>query len=174
MNHAGVKNYFDLLKTVMFEHNLFKKPSNIWNYDEIGVQLNNELNKIVAAKVSEDVYVVTSVEKRETIIIMTYFNAEGKFLPPFYIFKGVYFKSQHTGTPSGTMIKMRKESAYISSELFMNWRTDDHFIPRKPPGKNLLILNGHFSHKENVPMLQIATDNDIVIVWLPSHIIYVE
>lgn len=169
MNRAEVKRYFTLLSNILTENNLLDKPACIWNCDEIGIQLNNEPKKVVAAKGSKDVHVVTSAEKGETISILACCSAEGQFLPPFCIFKGVYAKPQYgKGAPPGTSIKMRKESAYMSSELFMSWITD-HFIPRKPPGKNLLILDGHASHMSNVQMLELALENDIIILCLPSH-----
>lgn len=169
MNREEVKSYFDLLTSILTENNLLDKPNCIWNCDEIGVQLNNEPGKVIAQKGSKDVHVVTSAEKGETVTIMACCNAEGQFLPPFCIFKGVYAKPQYIkDAPPGTVIKMRRESAYINSELFMEW-ISEHFIPRKSPGKHLLILDGHASHMNCPNMLQKAYDNDIIILCLPSH-----
>lgn len=42
-------------------------------------------------------------------------------------------------------------------------------MPRKPPGKVILILDGHASHCGNVEMLEFAKDNDIILLGLPSH-----
>ncbi|XP_031336978.1 tigger transposable element-derived protein 1-like [Photinus pyralis] len=169
MNRAEIKNYFTLLTDILTENDLLDKPACIWNCDEIGVQLNNEPGKVIAAKGSKDVHVVTSAEKGETITVLACCSAEGQFLPPYCIFNGVYAKSQHLkSAPPGTVIKMNKKSAYITTELFMDWMTQ-HFIPRKPTGKNLLVLDGHASHMNSADMLQIASDNDIIIVCLPSH-----
>lgn len=169
MNREEVKDYFDLLTSILTENELLDKPNCIWNCDEIGVQLNNEPGKVIAEKGSRDVHVVTSAEKGETVTILACCNAEGQFLPPFCIFKGVYAKSQYIrDAPPGTVVKMRRESAYINSELFMEWLTE-HFIPRKTAGKQLLILDGHASHMNCPNMLQMAFDNDIIILCLPSH-----
>lgn len=169
MNREEVKNYFNLLTSILTENDLLRKPGCIWNCDEIGLQLNNEPGKVVAAKGSKDVHVITSAEKGETITILGCCNAEGQFLPPYCIFKGVYAKPQYErGAPPGSVVKMRRESAYISSELFMDWMAQ-HFIPRKPAGKNLLILDGHTSHMNSPDMLQVAADNDVIILCLPSH-----
>lgn len=169
MNRAEIKSYFTLLTEILTENALFEKPACIWNCDEIGVQLNNEPGKVIAAKGSKDVHVVTSAEKGETITVLACCSAEGQFLPPYCIFKGVYAKPQYmTGAPPGTVMKMNKKSAYITTELFMNWMTQ-HFIPRKPAGKNILVLDGHASHMNSADMLQVASDNDIIIVCLPSH-----
>ncbi|KAJ8976639.1 hypothetical protein NQ317_011147 [Molorchus minor] len=44
-----------------------------------------------------------------------------------------------------------------------------HFVPRKAPGKALLILDGHASHLNSLEMLTYADDNDIIMICLPSH-----
>lgn len=86
-----------------------------------------------------------------------------------FVFKGTHAKPTYVrDAPPGTAIRMRKESGYISSELFMDFLRD-HFIPRKPAGKNLLILDGHASHLSNPDMLELARDNDIIMLCLPSH-----
>lgn len=95
--------------------------------------------EVVAAKGSKNVYVVTVLERGETITIVACCNAEGHFLPPYCIMKGKYKKPQYEkGCPPGTVIKMRPEKAYINSDLFMDWLVN-HFIPRKSARKNLLI-----------------------------------
>jgi len=56
--------------------------------DETGLQLNNNLGKIVAVKGLREVHHVTSAEKRKTISVIACCNAEGNFLSPNCIFKG--------------------------------------------------------------------------------------
>ena len=169
MNKTEVSNYFNLLQKVLAENNLLDKPGNIWNADETGVQMNNVAGEVIARKGSKDVKVVTTSEKCEIITILACCNAEGHFLPPYCIMKGVYSKPEfERGAPPGTLIKMRSETAYMNSDLFMDWLLN-HFIPRKRTGKNLLILDCHASHMNNASLLEIARDNDIVIVCLPSH-----
>ena len=63
---------------------------------------------------------------------------------------------------------MNKKSAYINAELLYKSLTE-HFIPLKPHGKVLLILDGHSSHSTAPDMLQAATDNNIILLCLPSH-----
>lgn len=43
-----------------------------------------------------------------------------------------------------------------------------HFIPRKPPAKVLIILDGHTSHC-SAEMIEIAKQNKIILLCLPSH-----
>ncbi|RLU23500.1 hypothetical protein DMN91_003705 [Ooceraea biroi] len=167
MNKAEVSEYFKLLTKILIENDLLDKPGRIWNADESDIQMNNVLGE-VAAKGSKDVNVVTSSEIGEIITIVACCNAEGQFLPPYYIMKGKYKPQYEKGLSPGTVIKMRSENAYINSDLFMDWLVN-HFIPRKPAGKNLLIVDGHASHMTNAKVLETTKDNNIVLLCLPSH-----
>lgn len=128
MNRDDIKDYFALLTSILLtENDLLDKPNCIWNCDEIGLQLNNEPGKVIAEKGSKDVQVVTSAEKGETVTILTCCNADGQFLSPFCIFKGVYAKSQYIkDAPPGTVVKMRRESTYMNSELFIEWFSEHY------------------------------------------------
>ncbi|KAJ8936097.1 hypothetical protein NQ318_004944 [Aromia moschata] len=50
----------------------------------------------------------------------------------------------------------------------LNFKSE-HFIPRKPAGKTLLIMDGHSSHCSDVEMLELADRNDLILLCLPSH-----
>lgn len=43
------------------------------------------------------------------------------------------------------------------------------FLPRKPAGKVLLIVDGHASHTNSVEVLEFSEANDIILFCLPSH-----
>lgn len=168
MNKKECNEYFELLKKTLTEHDLINKPGCIWNVDESGLQLNNEPGVVVAIRGS-DVHVRQSAERGETVTVVACANAEGVFLPPYCIFKGV--KKQQIwqeSMPTGAAIEMRRESAYIDENIFMKW-FQEHFLPRKPPGKCLLLLDGHGSHTNSPEILECATNNDVVLLCLPSH-----
>lgn len=169
MNREEVNKYFDLLTATLQEHGLLGKPGNVFNVDETGLQLNNKPDKVIAVKGSKDVHVLTSGEKGETISVIACTNAEGTFLPPYCIFKGVNKKPEYSdGMPPGSAVTMSKKSAYVTSEIFMDW-LENHFLPRKPAGKTLLILDGHASHMNSFKMLEFCVLNDIILLCLPSH-----
>lgn len=169
MNKEEVQKYFELLTKILTENDLLVRPLNIFNMDETGLQLNNVPGKVVAMKGSKDVHVVTAQERGETITVVACCNAEGNFMPPYCIFKGVNMQQVwQENMPPGSVIKMRRESAYISEDLFMDW-FQTHFLPRKPVGKCLLILDGHGSHMNSYEMLETAVQNDVILLCLPSH-----
>lgn len=169
MNREDVGNYLKQLEKLLTEYNLFNKPGHLFNMDESGLQLNNKPGKVVAAKGTRDVHLVTAAEKGQTITVVACCNAEGNFLPPYCIFKGTYKKPEfEDGMPPGSKVVMSPKSAYINSELFFNWLST-HFLPRKPSGKVLILLDGHTSHLSDPEILDFALQNDIELLCLPSH-----
>lgn len=169
LSREEVNNFHELLTKVLADNDLLDKPERIYNMDESGVQLNNKPGKVVAKKGAKVVNSVTSAEKGETMTIVACCNAIGNFLPPVVIIKGVNKKPEfENGLPLGSKVYMNKKSAYINTDLFYKWLTE-HFIALKPQGKVLLILDGHSSHSSAPDMLQVASDNDIILLCLPSH-----
>lgn len=73
----------------MVKNDLTNKPQNIFNVDESGIQLINKPGKVLITKGAKDVHVITPREKRETVSLIACCNAEGGFLPPVLLMKGV-------------------------------------------------------------------------------------
>lgn len=169
LNREETADYFELLKKTLQEHNLMNKPGHIFNMDETGLQLNGNPGEVIAEKGSKDVSQVTSAERGETITVVGCLNAEGMYLPPYCIMKGKNKKKEwEDGMPPGSTVRMNQKSGYINGELFMDW-LKTHFVPRKPMGKVLLILDGHASHTDQYDMVNFAEINDVVLLCLPSH-----
>lgn len=169
MSRKEVDDYFNLLETTLEENSLFDKPANVFNIDETGLQLNSRPGEVLAKKGSKAVSTVTSTERGETITLVACCNAEGNFLPPAIIMKGKNKKKEwEDDLPPGSVLFMSQKSAYINKTIFLQWMRE-HFVPRKPLGKVLLILDGHASHVNSVEMLEFAESNDIIILCLPSH-----
>ncbi|KAB0790336.1 hypothetical protein PPYR_15330 [Photinus pyralis] len=169
MNRKEVDEYFGLLEQIMTDYSLFEKPANIFNIDETGLQLNNRPGEVLAKKGSKAVSTITSTEKGETITLVACCNAEGSFVPPAIIMKGKNKKKEwEDALPPGSVLYMSEKSAYINATLFLQW-IRDHFMPRKPLGYVLLILDGHASHVNSVEMLEFAESHQIILLCLPSH-----
>ncbi|XP_045773169.1 MFS-type transporter clz9-like [Maniola jurtina] len=169
MNKDEVSAYFEMIEKTLTENDLLEKPGNIFNMDETGLQLNNKPGYVLAERGSKAVAMSTSTEKGETITVIACCNAEGNFLPPTCIMKGKRKKPEfEDGLPPGSLVFMSPKSSYITSDLFLEWMKS-HFLPRKPAGKVLLLLDGHSTHCNSVKMLQFANDNDIIMLSMPSH-----
>ncbi|CAH1998542.1 unnamed protein product [Acanthoscelides obtectus] len=146
---------------------LFDKPMNIFNMDKSGLQLNNRPDKVLAEQGSKSVSAITSSEKGETITLVACCNAEGTFLPPATIMKGKNIKKEfEDNLPPGSKLFMSPKSAYMNSQFCLSW-LKEHFTPRKPEGKTLL-LDGHTPHSTSVEMLEYAKENDIILLCFPS------
>jgi hypothetical protein len=112
---------------------------------------------------------LTSADKGGTISVVACCSAEGYFLPPVCIFKGVNKKQEfEDGLPPGSAVIMSKKSALVTSEAFMTW-LKDHFLPRKPSGQVFIVLGGNSSHVSDIDILGFVNENDIVILCLPRH-----
>lgn len=169
MNRKEVADYFDLVLKLLTENDLLDKPSKIFNMDETGIQVNNKAERVVATKGSKDVYSLTSTEKGENISLIACCNAEGTFLPPVLIMKGKYKKPDFLdGLPPGSDVYMNQKTSYINSNLFIKWFRE-YFIPRKGTGNALLILDGHASHCNAIELLNLASENNVELLCLPSH-----
>lgn len=169
MNRAEVTAYFEMLERVLSDNGIINKPGHIYNMDESGLQLNNRPGHVLAEKGSKAVAMSTSTEKGETITVIGCCNAEGNFMPPACIMKGQRKKPEfEDGLPPGSVVYMSQKSAYITSDIFLEWMKS-HFLPRKPDGKVLLLLDGHSTHCNSVKMLEFANDNDIILLSMPSH-----
>lgn len=169
LSREEVKGFFDLLEKIMTEHRLFDKPANIFNMDESGIQIINKAGKVLTAKGSKNVSVLTSAEKGETVTVIACNNAEGRFLPPVLVMKGTNKKRDVCdGLPPGSDVFMNPKSAYINTELFIRW-FKEIFLVKKSPGVNLLIVDGHASHCTSLELLELADRNNVVLLCLPSH-----
>ncbi|KAJ8939879.1 hypothetical protein NQ318_023219 [Aromia moschata] len=169
MNRKDVDGYFKLLEQIITENSLIGKPGHIFNMDETGLQLNNKPGHVIAKKGSKNIAGISSGEKGETITVISCCNAEGVFIPPTCVMKGKIKKPEfEDGMPPGSLVYMSQKSAYVNSEIFFQWLRDQ-FVPRKPIGVVLLLLDGHASHCSNVEMLEYCVEHDIILLCLPSH-----
>jgi hypothetical protein len=89
METEMVANYLDNLKKVL---NTVSGPSQAWNMDETGLQLDVKPRKVVAAKGTKYLHSRTS-GNRETLTVIACMNADGAAIPPHVIVKGVTAKS---------------------------------------------------------------------------------
>jgi hypothetical protein len=169
MNREEVAGYYALLEKTLTDLQLMDEPNRIFNMDESGVQLNNEPQRVVAMKGSKNVHTVTSGERGETVTVIACCNAEGSFIPPMCIMKGVRHKPEfEDGLPAGSKVIMNKKSAYSNAQCFMHW-LKNHFAPRKPPGRVILLLDGHASHMNSLEMFEFAEAHEITLLCFPSH-----
>lgn len=169
LTREAANHFYNLLETEINLRNLQDKPQSIFNVDESGIQLINKVGKVVAKKGAKVVNKITTGEKGETVSLVACCSAEGRFLPPSLIYKGKNLKPEfQDGLPTGSKVFMNQKSAYINSDLFLQW-FKELFLPRKAPGRNILVLDGHCSHVTSIALLELAEAEEVTLLCLPPH-----
>ena len=160
LNPHIVKDYFDELKAVMEEYELFGKPHCIFNMDEKGCCLTLlHQQQVMAQRGAKRVHLVAP-EHAENVSLVVCANATGSAIPLMVIFKGKRSKPEYgDNLPPNAMVCM-------TTELFIKWL--EHFSIYKPVGKVLLIFDGASSHL-HLGIVDAAIANDVVIFCLPSN-----
>ncbi|XP_076667036.1 uncharacterized protein LOC143368330 [Andrena cerasifolii] len=148
-NKDEVGNFFKLLAKIYDEHDLYTKPGNVFHVGETGCQLNNNPG--------------------ESVSVLACCSAEGVFLPPSLVIKGVReVAGMEIGLPPESKVYRNPKSSEISSEIFYQWMVE-HFTPRKPLGEVLLLMDGHATHQSCLEMFEFAPAHGIILLCLPTH-----
>lgn len=167
MTKERVDKFYSLFSNLLDKHNLWNKPSSIFNCDETGLQLVYKPKKVISQCGKRDVMSQTNFEKGETVSVMACISASGQYLPPFIVMKSQrYNENFEIGMPPGTRIVL-SDSGYFKWEQFSQFL--DHFIADKPSGPVVLILDGHGSHCSDPPTLEKDKNNDVHLLCLPPH-----
>lgn len=167
MNRPLINSFFDMYEGALSEADILTKAQSIYNADESGLQLHYKAGKVVAAKGEKSVLQVTNTERGENVTVLACCSASGHYIPPFIVFKGKRLNPAfENDVPPGSVVVM-SDSGYINGDLFLKWL--QHFNEHRTPGKVALIVDGHASHVKNLPVLDYARDNNIILMSLPPH-----
>ncbi|XP_050298563.1 uncharacterized protein LOC126737631 [Anthonomus grandis grandis] len=161
--------FYELLKKICEEDKL--TTTRIFNVDETGCStVQRQCQKILAKKGKHQIGSISSGERGANTTVVCCASAAGQFVPPMIIFKRKRFQEELSlGAPPGSIVTI-SDTGYISSDLFVTWLK--HFIETVKPSPEapvLLLLDGHSTHSKNLKALQIARDNGIRLLQLPSH-----
>lgn len=166
-NRTTVGRFFDKLQELMNTHRF--DPSCIWNMDESGVTTVQTPNRVIARRGHRTIGKVTSAERGTLVTIAAAINAEGRSIPPFFVFPRVKFKDHFllqapTGS-AGSAIP----SGWMQQAIFVKFM--QFFIKKakcSATNPTLLILDNHDSHL-SIEALELAAANGIVMLSLPPH-----
>lgn len=167
VNQAVISSYFDLLKSVLQEHELMQSPAQIYNVDETGVPLDHRPPNVLAKRGQKKVRYRTTGNKSQ-ITVVGCVSATGQAIPPFVIFDAKCLNIEWTkGEVPGTTYGLSTKG-WIDSELFRGWLVD-HFLKNAVAARPLvLLLDGHSSHYQP-ELIQFAKEHDIILFCLPPH-----
>lgn len=168
-NKENVYHFFDTLERIVDDNRI--DALHIYNVDESGFgTVQKKSPKVVSARGKHQVGAVTSGERGINTTFVCCTSAAGHFVPPMIIFKRQRMHPALTnGAPPGCLVEC-SESGYINTELFVKWLK--HFISHvKPTAENkvLLLLDGHSTHSKNLDAINIARENNVLLLQLPGH-----
>lgn len=171
-NRTAVKKFFDLLESLYTQHNL--SPNDIYNVDETGIMtVPNKPSRILALRGKKQVGCLSSAERGVLVTFVTCMNAAGNFMPGMFVFPRKKANPLlMDGAPPGSSA-VYYETGWITKENFIIWFKK--FIEFSNPGPQkpvLLILDGHSSHTKNLELLNLARENNVILLCFPPHIDY--
>lgn len=176
-NPFVVYDFYDKLQKVIEEHQLADKPQFVFNADESGFHHDPSRIRAIGVK-GKALSRVSGGSGRESTTVLACVSADGSVLPPLIIFKGAAVQARWTSTDGfpGTLYATSK-NGWMEEAQFLNWFANG-FIPfvkeirSKESTLNqsaLLVYDGHCSHI-SVKIIEIALQNNIVLMRLPSHL----
>ena len=165
----NLREYFQLLKSVLDEGDFLNRPQDIYNCDETVIDLNKSVQKVVVPRRFKTSH-SRQVASTEHITMHCCISAAGNSMPPFIIYKAAFPSGNYTsGGPDGTLYGKQK-TGFMDSELFVKWFTR-LFIPHSRPTADhsvLLLVDGHSSHC-SPDVIQIARENNVILLALAPH-----
>ncbi|XP_047127267.1 tigger transposable element-derived protein 6-like [Hydra vulgaris] len=168
-NQVSVGKFFDLLQALQEKHHFF--PDRVYNVDETGITtVPNKPSKVVAIRGKKQVGCLTSAEHGQLVTVEICMSASGNFVPPLFVFPRVHMKSELMDAAPPSSIAVCHPSGWMQSDIFVTWFM--HFVKYANPIKHdpvLLILDGHKTHTSNLKVINLARQNNVILLCLPPH-----
>lgn len=166
-NQGTVNAFFDLLETVQDAKRF--TPDRVYNVDETGITtVPKRSSKIIASRGKKQVGSLSSAERDHFVTVDICMSAAGSFIPPLFIFPRKRMKDELMD--QATSIAVAHETGWMQSHIFVTWFK--HFLKHANPSETrpvLLILDGHKTHINNLPFIEIARANFVTVICLPPH-----
>lgn len=170
LNQSSVGSYFFDLYQILEDNSLTNKPHHIWNMDEKGVSMEHNPVKVVASKSARNIPGrVANTRTSNTII--SCINAAGVSMPPLIIVKGKTEKSLRGYNMKEGPVGSKwtyQQNAWTEDILGVEWFKGVFLAACGEGRPQLLLLDGHHSH-ETLGLIELARENDIILLCLPPH-----
>ena len=161
-NQEAVNAFFDLQKTVQDMKRF--TPDRVYNVDETGITIvPNRPSKIIASRGKETGW-FTVVCCEGTTCHGRNLRAAGSFI---LVFQEDEMRGDGPRTPASIAIAL--ERGWMQSHIFVMWF--EHFLKHvNPPEARpvLLISDGHKTHTNNLPFIEMARANFVTVICLPA------
>lgn len=163
----SLATYYNMLEQTMTKYGLLSDPALIYNMDETGFPLDPKPPKGVFVRGETNPCTMTSGNKAQ-ITVVACVSASGQCLPPMIVWpRKTMPPSLAFGEVPGSVYGM-SDSGWMSQLLFNHW-FKCHFLRYAPAARPLLLLmDGHSSHY-CPDTLQLAQDEDVIVLALPPN-----
>ena len=133
--------WFDDFEEFLVAKNLANKPSQIWNCDETGFDMQGRAGNIIGPSDRKQAPYRVLSGSREHITMLPCFNACSQWMPPYFIFPGKCIPVTYNpleGGVDGSVFSMT-DSGYMDTQTFYMWFAN-HFLPNLPPARPVVLL----------------------------------
>lgn len=169
-------DFYNKLQAVIVENNLTDKPMLIYNADESGFNSDPSRVRSLGEK-GKALVRISGGSGRESTTVLACVSADGSYLPPFIVFKGLSVQARWVSEEviPGTLFSASK-NGWMEEPQFYNWFVNG-FIPHikrvrqqhNLTNKVLLLYDGHKSHF-SVRIIVAAMQNKVELMKFPSHL----
>lgn len=166
-NPEIIQDFFTKLETLMDSIGVKNCPDRLWNCDETGLSYVVKPNRVVTSLGKRYVYKRAYADRGESQTLMGCICANGTWIPPLIIFKGVRWNEllKRDCLPNA-QVKL-SQKGWINSEIFLEWFR--FFIESIPPARPvILFMDSHASHI-NPAVISLASENDVYLFTFPAH-----
>lgn len=120
-NSHMISDFYSKPDSLMIQLGIKDMPDRFWNCDETGLSYVVKPNKVVTAIGKRYVYKRTYADRGETHTLLGCVCANGSWIPPLIIFKGVRWNDNlKTDCLPNCMVKLSPKG-WINSDLFLEW-----------------------------------------------------
>ena len=167
-NQVQVGKFYNNLKQLKTEKNI--PVARIYNVDESGIStVTKATNQIVASKGMKQVGKLTSSERGKIITIICAINAQGNFIPPFFIFpcKRLVPALLYGATHGAKGIT--SSSGWTDGKIFQAWLQHFQAIVNSSIDEKVMLILDNYSSHLYLPAINFARKHGIEILSIPPH-----
>lgn len=166
-NPTILADYYLKLDHLTTELGIKDMPDRIWNCDETGMSYVVKPGRVVTAIGKKYVYNRTYAERGETHTVLACICANGTWIPPMIIFKGVRWTDILARDSLPNSLVKLSPKGWINTELFVEWFK--FFISAIPPQRPIILLMDSHAAHIGPEVVELAKENRIYLLTFPAH-----
>ncbi|KAG5669933.1 hypothetical protein PVAND_000222 [Polypedilum vanderplanki] len=177
VSKQDIDNFFNTFNAYIRKNGLeklFDRPDAWYNLDETSFDLNDNPDRVLAARGSKSVYKVNGTGLHDNITTTFCFSAAGDVLPPQIIFNKSFSRIEDVSYAAGETGKKfffaRSEKGWQTQDSFKSYveRLDAELCSHGVERPIVLLLDGHASHK-SIDLYLWCKSREIILLLLPPN-----